>query len=116
MNQEKAKELIEIKNERIDDIPVIFNTLAKMDVAGQIDSSIKTHGNRQGLSLGWMILVWLIFIISQHDHRMNRVQDWVKHHIIVLESLIKQPISNTLILRKNRGGSNNQNRDNTNKS
>lgn len=95
MNQEKTRELIEIKNERVDDIPVIFNMLLKMDIAGQIDSSIETHGNRKGLSLGWMILIWLVFIISQHDHRMNRVQKWVEGHRTVLEFLIKHPISST---------------------
>ena len=37
-----------------------------------------THGNWQGLSLGWTTVVWLAFILSEGDHRLDRVEPWVK--------------------------------------
>ena len=70
-----AKLGLKISTERVDDIPVILAILLKMDIPNQIDSCFKTHGNREGLSLGWLITVWLVYIISQQDHRMNHVRD-----------------------------------------
>ena len=90
-----AKIGLEISSESVDDVPVILATLLKMDVPNQIDSCFVTHGNREGLSLGWLMTVWLVYIISQQDHRMNRVRDWVKKRQDVLESLIGQTISET---------------------
>ncbi len=88
---------IEIKvcNQKVDDIPVILATLLKMDIPNQIDSCFITHGARCGLSLGWLITVWLVYIISQHDHRMNHVRDWVLKRHDILECLIGQSISET---------------------
>ena len=90
-----AKLGLEISTERVDDIPVILATLLKMDIPNQIDSCFKTHGNREGLSLGWLITVWLVYIISQQDHRMNHVRDWVKERRDLLQSLIGQAITPT---------------------
>ncbi|EDN66600.1 transposase, IS4 [Beggiatoa sp. PS] len=33
-----------------------------------------------GISLGWTALIWLTHVLSQADHRLNRVQDWVIKH------------------------------------
>ncbi|MGB0386843.1 MAG: IS1634 family transposase, partial [Ardenticatenaceae bacterium] len=86
---------LEISSQPVDDIPVVLATLLKMDIPNQIDSCFKTHGNREGLSLGWLITVWLVYIISEQDHRMNHVRDWVKKRRDVLECLIGQSISET---------------------
>jgi transposase len=32
------------------------------------------------LSLGWTTAVWLTFILSEGDHRLYRVEPWVKEH------------------------------------
>jgi transposase len=86
---------VKVSTQRVDDIPVILATLLKITIPNQIDSCFITHGNREGLSLGWLITIWLVYIISQQDHRMNHVRDWVKHRHDVLECLIGQPISET---------------------
>ena len=86
---------IKVLTQKVDDIPVILATLLKMDIPNQIDSCFITHGNREGLSLGWLITVWLVYIISQHDHRMNHVRDWVRKRHDILECLIGQSISET---------------------
>ncbi len=86
---------IRVCTQKVDDIPVILAILLKMDIPNQIDSCFITHGNREGLSLGWLITIWLVYIISQHDHRMNHVRDWVQKRHDVLECLIGQSISET---------------------
>ncbi|MGB0384177.1 MAG: IS1634 family transposase [Ardenticatenaceae bacterium] len=86
---------LEVSSQRVDDIPVVLATLLKMDIPNQIDSCFVTHGNREGLSLGWLTTVWLVYMITQQDHRMNHVRDWVADRRDVLECLIEQPISET---------------------
>ena len=67
-------------HERVDDLPVIIAHLKKMRVAELLDTHFPTHGNWQGLSLGWTTVVWLTFILSEGDHRLYRVEPWVKAH------------------------------------
>jgi transposase len=67
-------------HERVDDIPAIIAHLKTMRVAEFLDTYFPTHGNWQGLSLGWTTVVWLAFILSEGDHRLYRVEPWVKAH------------------------------------
>jgi len=77
MNLPLASEII---TERVDDIPVLLAHLEQMGVPALLDEHFPTHGNWQGLSLGWTTTIWLVHILSQADHRLNRVQDWVAQH------------------------------------
>ena len=45
-----------------------------------MDEHFPTHGNWAGLSLGWTATIWLGHILSQADHQLNRVQEWVARH------------------------------------
>jgi transposase len=67
-------------HERVDDIPAIIAHLKKMRVAELLDNHFPTNGNWQGLSLGGTTVVWLAFILSEGDHRLYRVEQWVKAH------------------------------------
>src|SRR2546428_8904895 len=67
-------------HERVDDMPAIIAHLKKMCVAELLDNHFPTNGNWQGLSLGWTTVVWLAFILSEGDHRLSRVEPWVKAH------------------------------------
>lgn len=71
---------ISADHERVDDIPVIIALLLKMRVVELIDRHFPTNGNRTGLSLGQMCVIWLTFILTQADHRLNQVQPWVAEH------------------------------------
>lgn len=72
---------VNIKTERVDDIPLLFAQLKQMGVQELLDKYFPPHGNRQGLSMGEVAVVWLSHILSQADHRMNHVQNWVENHI-----------------------------------
>src|SRR5262252_5134288 len=67
-------------HERVDAIPAIIAHLKKMRVAEVLDTHFPTNGNWQGLRLGWTTVVWLAFILSEGDHRLYRVEPWVKEH------------------------------------
>src|SRR5260370_34696474 len=53
-------------------------------LATLLDMHFPTHGNRQGLSLGWVTTIWLTHLLSQADHRMNQVQLWAENRLDTL--------------------------------
>src|SRR5207244_6822353 len=69
---------LSIETERVDDIPLLLAQMRRMNLAELLDKHFPTNGNREGLSLGWVSVVWLTHILSQADHRMNRVQEWAR--------------------------------------
>jgi transposase len=79
-------------HERVDDIPAILAHLKKMGVAELLDQHFLTNGNWQGLSLGWTTVVWLAFILSEGDHRLSRVEPWVKAHQRTLSGCIARKV------------------------
>src|SRR5262245_12207154 len=79
-------------HERVDDIPAIIAHLKKMRVAEGLDNHFPTNGNWEGLSLGWTTVVWLTFILSEGDHRLYRVESWVKEHPGTLRRCIDEKI------------------------
>jgi transposase len=80
-------------HERVDDIPAIIAHLKNMRVAELLDQHFPTHGNWQGLRLGWTTVVWLAFMLSEGDHRLYRVEPWVKEHLRTLRRCIDRKVS-----------------------
>ena len=78
------KEALSIETERMDDIPLLMTHMQRMKVAELLDKHIPTHGQRKGLSVGELSVVWLAHILSQADHRMNRVQEWATRRLSTL--------------------------------
>ncbi len=82
-----------IISERIDDIPLLIGMLLKLNLPTIIDNLYTPHANYKGLSTGWVVTVWLVYILSKSDHRMNRVQDWVAGRCSVLTAATNQNIT-----------------------
>jgi len=53
-----------IVNERVDDIPLLIAMLLKLDLPDIIDKFHTPHGNYSGLSPGWVVTVWLVYILE----------------------------------------------------
>ena len=83
---------IKIQTEKVDDVPLILHIISEMGIGPIIDEIIRPHGNRQGLSVGTMIMIWLSYILSQSDHRMSEVEQWVASQIIMLRTLVPDQI------------------------
>src|SRR5262247_1742677 len=79
-------------HERVDDIPVIIAQLTHMRVAELLDKHFPTNGNWTGLSLGWVTVVWLTFILAEGDHRLYRVEPWIKEHQRTLSRCISRRV------------------------
>ena len=82
-----------INVERLDDMPLLYGFLEKMSIQSAIDTVIKPHGNWEGLSMGWVVTIWLIHITSVYNHRMDRVQEWVAKHLASLRQLTGQEVT-----------------------
>jgi len=62
-------EILTIRSERVDDLPLLLAQLDRMGLQPLLDEHFPTHGNWVGLSLGWVTVVWLTHILSEADHR-----------------------------------------------
>ena len=60
-----------IEHQRIDDIPLLLAIMADMQIQAQIDKEIKPHGLWQGCSVGTIVVVWLSYILTEQDHRLE---------------------------------------------
>ncbi|MGH9854620.1 MAG: IS1634 family transposase, partial [Blastocatellia bacterium] len=49
-------------------------------------------GLHTGLSGGWMLANWMVFILTESDHPKYNVEDWVGGHAELLSRLTGQPI------------------------
>lgn len=76
-----------IVTERVDDIPLLLKHMIKIGIHDNLDANFQTHDNWDGISLGWTALIWLTHILSEADHRLNRVQDWVAKHIKTISTV-----------------------------
>ena len=67
-----------IVHEAIADVPLLMYVLH--DLLGYdelLDQVNPPHGNWEGLSPGQTMVTWLVHILSEHNHFMSHVQDWV---------------------------------------
>jgi transposase len=83
---------ITIHTERVDDIPLLFHFLQQMGIQETLDKFVNPHGNRQGLSVGWLTTAWLSYMVSQADHRMIEMESWAEKQIETLSALIPEPV------------------------
>jgi transposase len=60
----------------------------RMGIPAIIDAVIEPHGNRQGLSVGWTVVGWLSYILSEADHRLSFVEPWGASRLRSLQALL----------------------------
>lgn len=81
-----------IITERVDDIPLLLEQMQRMGLPALLDASFPPHGNWQGLSLGWVTVIWLSAILSEGDHRLNHVEPWVHNRLWTLRGSTGQAV------------------------
>ena len=84
---------VRVHTELINDIPLLVHQQKRMGIAEIVDDIVARHGNRIGLSLGWMIVGWLSYILSESDHRLSFVEDWAANQLQTLNQLLPGQIS-----------------------
>lgn len=84
---------LEIHIERVDDIPLLMAQQHKMGIPQVLDQIIHSHGNRQGLSIGQVVQIWLNYVLSEGDHRMMVVEAWVSSKLTLLSALVGEAVN-----------------------
>jgi transposase len=74
-------EELTVITERVDDIPVLLAHMIKMGLPQLLDEHFLVHGNWRGPSLGLTTTVWLAYILSEGDHRLNQVEPWAEQRL-----------------------------------
>jgi transposase len=79
--------------ERIDDLPLLLAQLQRMQVPSLLDQHFPTHGNWAGaLTFGEVASVWLAYIVSTGDHRLNHLQDWATDRLEMLAACLGKAV------------------------
>src|SRR3954447_21094963 len=83
---------LELTHERVDDVPLLLGFLINLKLPEVLDRHFPAHPLHQGLSNGWLITVWIAYILSHADHRKSPVQDWAQELHHTLEATIGQAL------------------------
>src|SRR5436190_21794216 len=75
-----------VKQERIDDIPLLLGMMRRMKIAETLDKHLGQHHLHKGLSNGNLAVGWLAYILSESDHRKSAVEKWANRIPHTLES------------------------------
>ena len=74
--------------ERVDELPILLHELQQLKLAEAIDTALPApHGDRRGLSYGQLSVLMVAFIMSQAEHRLCAVEEWVKRHHLTLSEI-----------------------------
>ncbi|MCI0398955.1 MAG: DUF4277 domain-containing protein [Chloroflexi bacterium] len=79
---------LQITHQRIDDIPLLLAIMVEMGIAQEIDKQIQPHGLWQGISVGTVVTIWLCYILTEHDHRLVAVREWVEERQVLFNRLL----------------------------
>ena len=97
-----------ITTERIDDFPLLLESMVRLGLPGIIDQHVRRHGLQQGLSWGWIATIWLAHILTQSNPRKQPVQVWVRQAPETIERITGMKVNEldftddrlTLLLRR----------------
>jgi transposase len=90
--QRGGKKELEVKTERIDDIPLLIGVMVLVGYQKIIDKHISSHGNQRNLSWGWTAVIWLAYILSEGDHRKVALREYVSGMKNALEQVTGKEI------------------------
>jgi transposase len=82
-----------LRVEVVADLPVLWATLQRLDLAASLDRLFPPPRHWKGpLTPGEVLAVWLLFILSQGDHCLNHVEPWVAQHHGTLSALLGKTV------------------------
>ncbi len=69
---------VEVTNESVHDVPLLLGIMEEMGIGRPIDGVLEQHGGWEGISVGTILEIWLCYVLSEQDHRLAAVREWVK--------------------------------------
>jgi transposase len=83
---------METKIETIGGLPLITSLLKELEIRKLINDHYKLHGNWSGSDKGLIVSIWILYILSECDHRLSVMEDWVEDHQLILGQEFGQKI------------------------
>lgn len=74
--------------ERVDDLPVLGQQILEGGLPGYLDEFFPDHGHWKGASGGIVASGWLLYILSEADHRLSVVEDWAADRLWCLRGIL----------------------------
>jgi transposase len=71
------QEEMTLHTEVIDDVVLLIEQIKRMGLPRILDEVLKPHWAGERLSWGWTLSMWLVYLISEGDHRKLPVRAWV---------------------------------------
>jgi transposase len=79
-----------MKIESLDDLPFLGCQFARCGLSAQLDKHFPDHGHWSGISGGQLAVGWLLFILSEADHRLSHVEDWASARLETLGAILEE--------------------------
>ena len=67
-----------LTTERLDDVVLLLHVMMQMGLPELLNRHLPRHWKQEGLDWGWVMVIWLGYILSEGDHRKVVVREWVK--------------------------------------
>jgi len=74
----------------LDDLPLIGFQLRSFDLSSLLCEHFPDHGLWKGISGGKLAEGWLLYILSEADHRLSHVQDWAEQRLDILGAIVEE--------------------------
>src|SRR5882672_5359929 len=82
-----------LRVEAVADLPVLWAKIHLLDLPATLDRHFPAPRHWKGpLTPGEVLCLWLLFIVSAGDHRLNHVEPWVAAHQGTLSALLGKPV------------------------
>jgi len=93
--REPSSSPIILNTEQINSVPLLLGVIEQMGIRDLIDAHVTPHGAWQGASVGTLVSIWLCHILSQRDHRLVTVRDWVAQRTVTFNTLLNTTVRDT---------------------
>jgi transposase len=77
----------ELLSLRLDELPLLQHIIRELGIEAAVDNALPAHGNWCGASIGQVVSLWLCYILSENDHRLQNVEDWSAGSLELLQIL-----------------------------
>ena len=72
---------------RADELPLLYKIVKSYGIIEIIDKHYALHGNWVVISAGQIVGVWLCYMLSECDHRLSPVEEWVEERLELFQIL-----------------------------
>jgi transposase len=90
--------------EHIDDLPLLGDLMQQTELSSLLDASFPDHGHWKGISGGKLAVGWLLYLLSESDHRLSHVEEWSEQRLHTLSVLLDEPSLRSLDFNDDRLG------------